>query len=115
MDDRTRRKVAELVAGIIVSDDEYAPAERDLTKRLYAQLGLSDEVSARLFPIVDRAEAMSTIAAMPSDVQHYALDMLIVAAVADGRIVANERRILDAVATAVGLTAEQLQQRIDSR
>lgn len=115
MDQELRRSVCRLIAGIVVSDDDLDPAEDTFVDRMIARFGLAEEGRDAIFPIVDRTEAAANIRTLPRQVQTEALDLLIEASLADGKVVADERAYLDAVAAEMGLSASALQAAIDAK
>jgi len=115
VDDKTRRKICQLIAGLVVADDDLDPTEEAFIERLLAKCGFEPETRGTLFPIVDREEAAAAMKALPEQVQAYVLDMMIDAAAADGKVVATEQRFLETVGEALGIDLEELRQRIDKR
>jgi 2-hydroxychromene-2-carboxylate isomerase len=111
VDDRTARRVYQLVSGILVSDDQLALPEAQLLDKMLARLGLPASVKGELFPS-DAGEAAEQMRRLPEEVQREALALLIEAALADGKIVDNERRYLSAVARAMGVDDPDLNRRI---
>jgi uncharacterized tellurite resistance protein B-like protein len=115
VDQTLRRSLCRLIAGIVVADDDLDPAEDAFVDRLITRFGLAEEGRDAIFPIVDRAEASASVRALPRPVQQEALDLLIEASMADGKIVAEERAYLDAVAAEMGLSSSALQGAIDKK
>ena len=115
MDDKTRRKICQLIAGLVVSDDDLDPTEDAFIDRLFAKFGFEAEARSTMFPIVDREEAAAAMKALPEQMQGYVLDMLIEAAAADGKVVSSEQRFLESVGKALGLDLDDLRQRINER
>lgn len=114
MDAATRRKVAQLVAGIVVTDDDLDPTEEAFVDRMLARFEIDDEERGAIFPILDEDEAADSFREMAPEVQQEALSMLIEAAAADGKVVDEERVYLDAVAKVAGLSPDDLQTRLDA-
>ena len=109
MDDEAKRKVARLVAGIVVADDDLDPEEDTFVTKLLARFGISDDERAEvIFPLVDAAEAAAAFSELSSDMQREAMQLVVDAAAADGKIVPEERAYLDALAKAVGVGADEL-------
>jgi len=110
MDAELRTTICRLVAGLVVSDDDFAPEEEAFIERMLARFGIADRAS--IFPIVDRSEAAASVRALPAAVRQEALGVLLEAAVADGKVVDEERVYLLAVGEAMGLGAAEVEARI---
>src|SRR5690606_8933259 len=110
MDERTRRRVCELVAGLIATDDHLDPSELQYMLKIFRAFGVAsggkDEVVSPATTAIEAAKAMGEL---PADVREEALGLLIESAVADGQVVAAERAYLQAVAQAAGVDDEILE------
>lgn len=115
MDPQYARKVCQLVAGIIETDDDRHPAEGSLLRRIMARLGLSAHGDAELVPTLEGSDAAKAIAELPEQVRNQALELLIDAAIVDGKVVPAEQRYLEAVAAAMGANKSELDRRIEQR
>ncbi|MBI4703056.1 MAG: TerB family tellurite resistance protein [Deltaproteobacteria bacterium] len=115
MDEDVSRKICQLVAGIVVADDDLDPAESDFIDRMLDKFGIPRSQREVIFPIIDAAEAVEKVRALAPAVQQEILTLLIEAATADGKITAEERAYLDAVANAIGTTPETLAARLAIR
>lgn len=109
-----RRKVAQLVAGIVVADDVLDPSEERFVDKMLDELGIASEERAVIFPILDGGEAAEALARMSPAIQAEVVEMLIQAAAADGEIVPEEEEYLAAVAAVAGVDDEALKQRLDA-
>jgi DnaJ-domain-containing protein 1 len=105
-----RKTVCRLVAGLVVSDDDLSAEEDALIDRLVARFEIEDR--AEIFPIVDRTEAAATVATLPEEVREQAFRLLVLAALADGKVVDEERSYLRTVGTAMGLSEAAVDARI---
>jgi hypothetical protein len=110
MDAELRTTVCRLVAGLVVSDDDFSPEEELFIERMLRRFEIDDR--ALIFPIVDRHEAAASVKTLPASVQEEALAILVGAAIADGKVVDEERGYLHAVGQAMGLDAAAVDQRI---
>jgi phage I-like protein len=110
MDAELATTVCRLVAGLVVSDDEFSREEEAFIGRMLKRFGIDDRT--RMFPILDQRDAEASIRALPTAVQEEALATLIEAAAADGRVVDEERGFLLAVGEAMGLDAAAVEERI---
>jgi uncharacterized tellurite resistance protein B-like protein len=104
--------VCRLIAGIVISDDDLDEKEEAFIDRMVERFGLADEDRDALFPIVDADEAVSEIKAFPEEVRTETLRLLIDAAVADGKVVDEEKAYLVAVAGAMGVSESDLDIRV---
>ncbi len=109
-----KRKVAQLVAGIVVTDDVLDPTEERFVDKMLDELGIPSEERAVIFPILDGEEAAEALSRMSPAVQDEVIALLIEAAAADGQIVDEERAYLEAVARAAGMDAAALAARLDA-
>jgi uncharacterized tellurite resistance protein B-like protein len=112
MDIDLRRQMCRLVAGLVVSDDDLDEKEDALINRLLARFGIPPEERDSIFPIVDRSEAAAAIRELPIEAQREAFDLLVEAAVADGKVVAEEKAYLATVAAVLDISDDDVQARI---
>lgn len=112
MDDALRTKICRLLAGIVVADDDLDDKEDAFIDRMLAKFGLPSETRDAIFPIIDRDEAATEMRSLPKDVQLEALALLVEAAIADGKVVPEERDYLRAVADAIGVGDADIDARI---
>jgi uncharacterized tellurite resistance protein B-like protein len=106
-------RVCRLIAGLVVSDDDLDEAEDAFVDRLLEHFGIPLAERDTIFPIVDRSEAADAVKSLPPDVQKEALTLLVAAASADGKIVAEERAFLHTVAEAMGVSIAEIDKRLD--
>lgn len=109
-----KRKVAQLVAGIVVTDDVLDPSEERFVDKMLDELGITTEERAVIFPILDGEEAAEALARMSPAVQAEVIELLIHAAAADGQIVDEELVYLQAVARVAGVGEADLRARLDA-
>lgn len=114
MDQVTRQKICQLVAGIVITDDVLDEKEEAFVDRMIASFGLSDTNREVIFPLVDGAEAAREMRDLPKEAQDEAFRLLIEAASADGQIVPEEREYLAAVAEAIGMPEDEVERRLKS-
>lgn len=112
MDPVTRRQVARLIAGLVVSDSDLDPTEEAFVDKMLARFEIDDSEREVIFPIVDGGEAAEALAKMAPEVQTEAFEMLLEAAAADGQIVEEEQSYLEAVATVVNVSKDELATRL---
>src|SRR5262245_4680311 len=112
MDQTTRQKICQLVAGIVITDDVLDEKEEAFVDRMIASFGLSDTNREVIFPLVDGKEAAEEMRQLPKDAQDEAFQLLLEAAAADGEIVPEEREYLKSVAEAIGVSDEEVESRL---
>jgi uncharacterized tellurite resistance protein B-like protein len=112
MEEQLRKKICRLVAGIVVADDDLDEKEDAFLDRLLVTFGIPADQRDELFPIVDRAEAASEIKTLPKEVQNDVFNRLVDAACADGKVVPEEREYLKAVASAIGVSEDDVDARL---
>jgi uncharacterized tellurite resistance protein B-like protein len=115
MDQVTRQKICQLVAGIVITDDVLDEKEEAFVDRMIAKFGLSDTNREVIFPLVDGAEAAKEMRGLPAEAQQEAFQLLIEAASADGEIVPEEREYLSAVAEAIGIAQDEVERRLQAQ
>jgi uncharacterized tellurite resistance protein B-like protein len=112
MDDDMRRKVCQLIAGIVITDEDLDPREEAFVERMLVKFGLDASERDVIYPLVDGEEAAATMKSLPPDVQSQAFQLLVEAATADGKVVAEEREYLGAVAMALGMAEKEVERRV---
>lgn len=110
MDIELRHNVCRLIAGLVVSDDDFAPEEEAFIERMLQRFGISDREV--IFPIVAHDEAAARVRELPPAVQQEALALLLEAAAADGKITDEETAYLRVVGGALGLDAAAVDRRV---
>jgi uncharacterized tellurite resistance protein B-like protein len=115
MDAELGKKVCQLVAGIVITDEDLDPREEAFVERMLAGFGLDATQRDVIFPLVDGEEAAAEISQMPNDVQQEAFRLLLEAAAADGKIVDEEREYLRAVAAVMSISDEELERRLSKQ
>lgn len=113
MDDSVARRVCRLIAGIVVSDDDLAPKEEAFVDRMLERFGIPVADREVVFPIIDEGEAVEAIQSLEPAVRDEAFALLIEAAAVDGSIEPEELSYLEAVATVVGVSKDELSDRLE--
>lgn len=106
MDEAERRRVCQLIAGMVVADDDLDDAEDAFINKMLVRFGIPLEEREVIFPIIDAAEASVSIMTLPEEVRGEAFGLLIEAACADGQVVSEEREYLEKVAETLNLSAD---------
>jgi uncharacterized tellurite resistance protein B-like protein len=114
MDVEDRKRICQLVAGILAADDDFSAPEQAFLQRVCARFGLPPDEWAAVTP-VDPGIASAELRRLPEGTQGKVLALLIEAALADGVVVARERVFLLVAAAAFGIEAHVMEQRIAAR
>jgi uncharacterized tellurite resistance protein B-like protein len=112
MDESVRRKVCRLIAGIVVSDEDLSPHEDAFVDRMLERFGIPLADREVIFPIIDSSEAAAAIQEFDPALRQEAFGLLIEAAAVDGSIASEELGYLEVVADAVGVTRDELSDRL---
>jgi len=112
MDDKTGRKVCQLVAGIVAADGDIDPTEDEFVKRLTRWFNLFWVKREDLQPLPTAAQAAAEMKSLAPDVQQEVLELMIQAVAADRRYVDEERKYLERVAVVVGVPNDELDRRV---
>jgi uncharacterized tellurite resistance protein B-like protein len=108
MDEETARRMCSLIAGVLCADGEMSDGERGFLKRMMTQCGL--ETDTALMPTYSE-DVASEIAQLPEAIRGETLNLVILAAAVDGKIVPGERAIVDAIATQLGISEADIVER----
>ncbi len=112
MDESVRRKVCRLIAGIVVSDEDLSPQEDAFVDRMLERFGIPLADREVIFPIIDSSEAAAAIREFDPALRTEAFGLLIEAAAVDGSIAPEELGYLETVAEAVGVSKDELGDRL---
>lgn len=113
MDDVTRRRVCELIAGIVATDMELHPAELEFMLRTFQAFGIaSGDEDEAICPTVTPIEAAKMMSDLPPEVRLEAIELLLKGAVIDGKVTPQERDWLLGVGRAAGLSRDEVDDRI---
>ena len=112
MDEALSRKICQLIAGIVVSDEDLAPQEDAFVDKMLVRFGIPVEQRDVVFPIVDSEDAAASMKELSPELQQEAFGLLIEAAAADGSIAPEELTYLEAVAEVVGVSRDELSDRL---
>jgi uncharacterized tellurite resistance protein B-like protein len=114
MDIEDRRRVCQLVAGILAADEDFSEPEQAFLRRVCFRFGLPPDEWVAVAP-VEPGVASAELRRLPEGTQAKVLALLIEAALADGVVVARERVFLLVAAAAFGIEAHVMEQRIAAR
>lgn len=110
----TRRQICQLVAGVLVSDDDFADVEKRFLQRIYARLELPPDEWESVQPTPVGA-ATAALRQLPVETHTKVAALLVEAVVADGVVEPRERVYLLVAAAAMGIDAVVMEQRLASR
>jgi tellurite resistance protein len=113
IDDETKRLICRMVAGLVASDEDFTETERTFVEKVLANFGIPEEEWDAIFPLVSPAEARNEISKLTGAARETAVNLLVQAAAADGKIVAEEREYLDAVADAMSIHSTVMEFRLN--
>jgi uncharacterized tellurite resistance protein B-like protein len=108
-------RVSELIAGVIATDGEIHPSEAKFLRRILVALRQDIDPVAELEPTLKGPAAAEALKDLPEDVRYEAFELLLAAAIVDGKVVPAEQRFLEAVADALGMGHDELEERISDR
>jgi hypothetical protein len=108
MDNETKRIVCRMVAGIVVTDDDFGESERAFVDRVLQQFEIPESEWNAIFPLIDRDEAAATMQALSAEDQRQAFGLLLEAAMIDYVLAPEERQFLLAVGAAIGMDSSSL-------
>ena len=111
MDEQTSIQVCGLIAGVLASDQDMNNHEAEFLQRIRRRFGVPKRVAAP--PVVDPDEAVEQLLAFPEEVRTEALELLIQAAAADGKIAEQERALLSGIVAKLGIDPAELQRRLE--
>jgi uncharacterized tellurite resistance protein B-like protein len=115
VDKELRRNICRLIAGLVVADDDLEPAEDAFVDKMLARFEIPADERDTIFPIIDRSEAAEMIRQLPKDAQMTALDLLIDATAADGKVAPEEKAYLEAVGAEMGVSGAELEKRVGAK
>jgi uncharacterized tellurite resistance protein B-like protein len=115
LDLATRRKICQLVAGIITADAKLDTKEAAFVYRVMKGFGIDASQRDAVVPLVDTEAAASLIQDLPRHAQDEALRLLVDAACVDGQIHPHERSYLRAIGAALAIADEDMERRIVGR
>lgn len=115
MDERAKRVVCRMIAGLVASDDDFDDSERLFVDKVLARFGIPESEWDAIFPLVEHDEAEAALRTLDESAQRETFELLLQAAHADGHIAESERAYLELVGRAIGLTEEAIDDRIAAR
>lgn len=110
MTEETKRVVCRMVAGLVAVDDDFDETERTFIDKVLGQFGVPEEEWDAIFPLLDHDEAEAAIKTLDKSTQKEVFALLTEAAMADGKIVEEERAYLRVVGGAIEMTEQELQE-----
>lgn len=113
MDDAQRRRVCQLIAGMIIADDIMEPQEEAFLDRVIEKFGFAEEGRDAIFPLVSHEEAAAAAQQLGPVVGQETFAMLMEAAKADDQVVPEELEYLRVVANALGMSEEETNAKLE--
>lgn len=92
-----------MVAGLVASDEDFTDGERAFVEKVLGEFGIPESDWDAIYPLVEPEEARAEISALTGAARELAINLLVQAAAADGKIVAEEVQYLNAVAHAMSV------------
>ena len=80
MDNTTKRLVCRMVAGMVVTDDDFSDTERAFVDRMLHRFEIPASDWQAIFPLIDREEAATAMRSLAPDDQRQAFGLLLEAA-----------------------------------
>lgn len=114
MDEKSKRLVCRMVAGLLASDADFDDSERAFVDKVLEQFGIPETEWDAIFPLLEHDEAEAAMWRLDDATQKETFELLLRAAFADGTIVDSEREYLHLVGRTLGLTPEAVDARIAS-
>lgn len=113
MEDDTKRLICRMVAGLVASDEDFTDSERAFVEKVLGEFGLPPSEWDAIFPLVEPDQAREAIAGLNGAAREMAINLLVQAAAADGKIVDEERQYLGAVADAMSIHPSVIEFRLN--
>lgn len=112
MEDTNKRLICRMIAGLVASDEDFTDSERVFVEKVMTSFGIPKDEWDAIFPLVEPDEAASEIGRLNGSARETAINLLVEAAAADGKIVDEERDYLSAVARAMSVHQEVIDYRL---
>jgi uncharacterized tellurite resistance protein B-like protein len=113
VDDQLRKEVCRLIAGILIADYELDPKEDEFLDRLFRAMRLPATERLAMKPVESRGEAAALMRRLSENARKAALSLLFEAAAADGIIHDDERAYVHAIAEELGMSAADVDRKLD--
>jgi tellurite resistance protein len=112
MDDKTARRVCQLVASIVAADGSIDPAEEQFVARVLRWFNLFWVKREDLDPLPPPGQASEELQRMTPELQRETFELMVQAVAADRRYVEEERAFLLSVAGVIGIPATEVDARV---
>lgn len=113
MDEKTRREVCRMVAGLVAIDLDVDEGERRFVDSLLTKFGIPESEWDAILPLMEPEDAHRCLQGLDPSAQQEAFDLLLQAAAVDDHITLEEREYLEAVCDAINVSKEELSVRLD--
>lgn len=108
MDEQTKRTACRMIAGLVATDDDFSDAERQFVDRVLSRFGIPESEWDAIFPLLEPDEAEAAIRGLDPAAQRETFQLLLEAARVDGVVSDDERRYLELVGRAIGMSDAEL-------
>lgn len=108
MDDATKRVACRMIAGLVASDDDFSDSERQFLDKVLHQFRIPESEWDAIFPLLEHDAAEQAIRSLDATAQREIFELLLEAALLDGRIAAAERDYIETVGRAIGMSGDEL-------
>jgi uncharacterized tellurite resistance protein B-like protein len=113
LDDKLRKDVCRLIAGILIADYDLDPKEDEFLDRLLRSMEFPDIERSSIKPVSGKSEAAAMMRKLPPDARDTALSLLLEAAVADGTVHDDEREYVHTIAEELGMSKDDIDRKLD--
>jgi uncharacterized tellurite resistance protein B-like protein len=114
MDEADRRKICQLVTGVLFSDDDFTDEEAAFLQRVVRRFGFPDDEWQRI-EAIEAGAASQALRELPENVRTKVMALLIEATVADGVVDGRERAYLLVAGAALEIDPQVIEQRLRQR
>jgi len=101
-----------MVAGLVASDEDFTDGERVFVEKVLGEFGIPQSDWDAIYPLVDPEEARAEISGLQGAAREMAINLLVQAAAADGKVVDEELQFLSAVADAMSIHPSVIEWRL---
>jgi uncharacterized tellurite resistance protein B-like protein len=114
VDDKLRKDVCRLIAGILIADYDLDPREDEFLDRLLRSMKFPDIERSSIKPVSGKSEAAAMMRNLPAEARDLALSLILEAAVADGTVHDDEREYVHTIAEELGMSKDQIDEKLDA-
>jgi hypothetical protein len=108
MDEQTKRTACRMIAGLVAADDDFSESERRFLDKVLERFDIPESEWDAIFPLLEYDEAEAAIRTLAPDAQRETFLLLLDAARVDGVISVDERKYLELIGHAIGMSDSDL-------